>query len=64
MHNTREIDVENTGRLQALREKHSILEAQISNEQSRPSASHVLIKQLKIEKLRLKEEIVHELERA
>lgn len=64
MNHSRAVEAEASGRLQALKEKHSILEAQISNEQSRPSASHVLIKQLKIEKLRLKEEIVSELERA
>lgn len=41
----------------ALRAKHAGLEARLHEEQSRPAPDIVMVKQLKRQKLRLKEEI-------
>lgn len=43
--------------LAELSEKHKLLERRIEQEQARPGASDQAIRQMKLEKLRLKEEI-------
>ncbi len=43
--------------IQALRAKHAALSSKIEREQRHPSISDLMIKQLKLEKLRLKEQI-------
>lgn len=45
------------GRLEALKNRHAALSAQLENEMKHPSASEMALKQLKIEKLRIKEEL-------
>jgi|GEM_PF-2829908 hypothetical protein len=45
------------GRLQALRNRHALLSEQLENEMKHPAANPVALKRLKIEKLRIKEEI-------
>lgn len=46
-----------TSRLEALKARHTALEHRIEAEQGRPGASDWLLKSLKSQKLRLKEEI-------
>lgn len=53
-----------SARLQALRARHAALARQIEEEQRRPSASPLELRALKTRKLRLKEEIEAEGERA
>lgn len=48
------------GRLEALQNRHAALSAQLENEMKHPSASEVALKRLKLEKLRIKEEIAQE----
>lgn len=43
--------------LAELSEKHKLLERRIQQEQARPGSSDQVIRQMKLEKLRLKEEI-------
>jgi hypothetical protein len=45
------------GRLQALKSRHAVLCAQLETEMKHPSASEVALKRLKLEKLKIKEEI-------
>lgn len=45
------------GRLEALKNRHAALSAQLENEMKHPSASEMALKRLKIEKLRIKEEL-------
>ncbi len=45
------------GRLQALRNRHALLSEQLETEMKHPAANPVALKRLKIEKLRIKEEI-------
>jgi len=47
--------------LEALKEKHAKLEIKILHEQKRPSASDMLIRKLKSQKLKLKDKIEKEL---
>lgn len=44
-------------RLQSLKNRHAVLSAQLENELKHPHKSEIALKRLKIEKLRLKEEI-------
>lgn len=48
------------GRLEALKNRHAALSAQLENEMKHPAASDVAMKTLKLEKLRIKEEIEQE----
>ena len=48
------------GRLEALKEKHSAIDHRIEEEQKFPSASDVLLRHLKRQKLHLKEAIEEE----
>ncbi|MCM2343919.1 MAG: YdcH family protein [Alphaproteobacteria bacterium] len=45
------------GRLQSLRNRHAELSAQLENELKHPRPSEMAMKRLKLEKLRIKEEI-------
>lgn len=45
------------GRLQALRTRHAALSAQLETEMKCPAPNEVALKRLKLEKLRIKEEI-------
>lgn len=45
------------GRLQALKNRHAALCAQLETEMKHPAANEVALKRLKLEKLRIKEEI-------
>lgn len=47
-----------TKHLEALKEKHKMLDAQIEEEMARPSPDEMLIQSLKKQKLKVKEEIV------
>jgi hypothetical protein len=57
MMQTRGMADSNQGHLDALRAKHAALSEKIDDEMRSPSASHVLIRQLKAQKLRLKDQI-------
>lgn len=48
------------GRLQALKNRHAILSAQLENEMKHPAPNEVALKRLKLEKLKIKEEIEQE----
>ena len=52
------------GRIEALKARHAALEEQISGELKSPAAPHNILKQLKIEKLKLKDEIEEEIRKA
>ena len=57
MINTRGHADSKQGHLEALRAKHAALAERIDAEQRSPSASHVMIRKLKAQKLQLKDEI-------
>lgn len=48
------------GRLQALKTRHAALSAQLETEMKHPAPNDVALKRLKLEKLRIKEEIEQE----
>lgn len=48
------------GRLQALKTRHAALSAQLETEMKHPAPNEVALKRLKLEKLRIKEEIEQE----
>lgn len=50
-------------RLEALKSKHMLLEGRIRDEENRPLPSHMLLRQLKLEKLQVKE-ILEDAQRA
>ncbi len=48
------------GRLQALKTRHAALSAQLETEMKHPAPNEVALKRLKLEKLKIKEEIEQE----
>ncbi len=57
MSDTRGLSQQSTSRIAALRAKHAALEEKIAKFLSRPSANDSLLRQLKKEKLALKEQL-------
>lgn len=51
------LQTSSVNRLEALKSKHHMLETKIHNEEKRPLPSDYLLKQLKVEKLHVKEEL-------
>jgi len=64
MQTVRALASSQNGRLQALRARHSAIQDQIHEEMKHPSTGMDMIKRLKLEKLKLKDEIEEEMRRA
>lgn len=61
---TRALVSSQNARLQALRSKHAAIQDQLHEEQKHPAATDDLIRRLKLEKLKIKDEIEEEIRRA
>lgn len=60
MQDSRGVISSQPGRLEALRAKHAVLKSQIAQEQKSPATSSEALKIMKIQKLKLKEQIEEE----
>lgn len=64
MQSTRALASSQNGRLQALQARHAALQDRIREEMKHPSTGNETLKHLKLQKLRLKEQIEQEMRRA